>query len=387
MILKLWSICAGSLLLPLVACLPAFTPPGQPKPTHPGRPGEPGEPSGPRLSQGFTIHWMTTTDANAVRRGRDYSALFDFAGVPVQRDCAVLYEHEFAEEVRSKGFEVLRDPGYVTRLRTQLRAAMDQKVPDRNFRGIICLDIEFMVPWWGERTNGHGLSKKIPHGVRYHDAWAAYMERTQPDLRQRTREDQERILKQSYEAAVRDWYELVFQEARRLRPQAQLSGYGLPLGSRHDNDYAGPKAAEFRKGNDDVRWMIDVSDCILLPLYQDKIMNPGIERQVAPRRITVKQGREFIESNIAEARRLARGKRVYVLAMINYPDHVKDFEPDAAGRPLNKSNLDAMFKWPHEAGADGLIIWSHFMDEAGFAAQQREWVTRIAPILGPLAGE
>lgn len=382
---RLWSICAGVLLLPLAACLPDMTlPSGQPEPPAPA---EPGPPDGPRLSQGFTIHWMTTTDAQAVQRGRDYSALFDFAGVPVRRDCVVLYEHEFAEEVRTKGFEVMRDPAYVSRLRTKLRSTLEARVPDRDFRGIICLDIEFMVPWWGERTRGHGLSSKIPHGVRYHDAWAAFMERTQPDLLRRSNEEQERMLKQSYEATVREWYELVFQEARRLRPNAQLSGYGIPSGSRHDNDYAGAKASEFRKGNDDLRWMIDVSDCVLLPLYQDKVMDPKIERQVAPRRITVKQGREFIESNVAEARRLARGKRVYVLAMITYPDHVKDYEPELAGKPLNDSNLEAMFKWPHEAGADGLILWNHFIDEQGFQSMQREWTNRIAPILRPLASE
>ncbi|MFZ4575156.1 MAG: hypothetical protein ACOYN0_12210, partial [Phycisphaerales bacterium] len=317
-----------------------------------------------------------------VKRGFNWSERFDFGGVPVRRDAIVLYEHWFAADVREKGFEVTRAAGYRETLRRTMRECLDKRVPRRDEDGLICIDIEFACPWWGDRTGGPGLSAKIPHATKYYDAWEKYIERAEPTLvLGRGPEERERALRVSYEGAVRAWFAMVVEEARAQRPGAKFAFYGIPNGSRHDNDYAGAKAAEHQGLNDRAKWMIDLADCVMLPLYQDKAIVKGNEVQRSPREITEKQGRDFIASNIAEAKRLAGDKPVYVLASMLYPDYTKDYLPNAAAKPLNPENREAMFRLPKECGADGLIFWIHFDSAETFRTMQREYSERVAPVL------
>jgi hypothetical protein len=350
---------------------------GQPEP-----PESPAPPGGPRLSDGFTLHWMTTTDDGEVKRGFNWSERFEFGGLPVRRDAVVLYEHWFADDVREKGFGMTRESGYRDRLRARLRECLDKRVPARDFGGMICIDIEFACPWWGDRTNGPGLSPKIAHGTKYYDEWEKYIERSEGSLISGRRgAERERALGTSYESAVRAWFTMVVESLRDLRPAAKLAFYGIPNGSRHDSDYVGTKGEGVRALNDRARWMVELTDCVMLPLYQDKVIVRGLERQSTPREITEAQGRAFIETNITEAKRLAGEKPVYVLASLMYPDYIKDYLPDSAGKPLNAENLDAMLRMPKRYGAAGLIFWTHFDSAETFRSLQREFSTRARPVL------
>ena len=322
---------------------------------------------------------MTTTSDQELARGLDWSSRFDFGGVPMRRDAAVLYEHEFALEVREKGLGITTKAGYRSRLRQQLLRVLDTRVADPRFEGVICLDIEFLHPWWeGDRE----ATPEFRRGMSQFELWRRHLEESDAGLlRSRTSGSRDAILRRTYEGAVRAWYCMIVDECRTLRPYAKIGFYGIPAGSRHDRDYAKPEGKTHRDANDKVRWMIDISDCVLLPLYQDKVILRGLERQVTPREIPPDLGRAFIDTNIAEARRLAGRKPVYVVAMMTYPDWIKDYLPTMAERPMNDENLAAMFMWPKEYGADGLVIWDHFEGAPKFRALQKEYGERIEPAL------
>jgi len=322
---------------------------------------------------------MTTTSDQELARGLNWSARFDFGTVPVRRDAAVLYEHDFGLDVREKGLGITTQPGYRSRLRQQLARVLDKRVPDTRFEGVICLDIEFLHPWWeGDRE----VTPEFRRGMDQFELWRFHLQANDPELIQhRNLHSRNEIFRRTYEGAVRAWYGMIVDECRSLRPYAKFGFYGIPAGSRHDRDYAKPEGQPHRDANDKVRWMIDISDCILLPLYQDKVILRDLERQVTPREIPLELGRAFIETNIAEAKRLAGRKPVYVIAMMTYPDWIKDCLPALAERPMNDDNLAALFVWPKEFGADGIVIWDHFESATKFRLLQSEYSGRIESAL------
>ena len=110
------------------------------------------------VGAGFSVHWMVTTDDRELRfgSGNDWSARMNFGSAQIQRDTLVLYEHWFASDVRTTGLSLTKESDYYERYERSLRTMLDQRVP-QGFDGYVCLDIEFLPTYYGQRTGGPNL--------------------------------------------------------------------------------------------------------------------------------------------------------------------------------------------------------------------------------------
>jgi hypothetical protein len=298
----------------------------------------------------------------------------------MRRDMKCLYEHWFAQDVRSLGVSITKEPDYYTRYARTIEQVLNERVP-QGFDGVVCIDIEFLTKFWGDRTNGPGLYPTINYGKRYYDEWYDYVRTRRPELIQGlSTEESERVLAETFEAAVREWFTFTINKMKELRPGTKFGFYGLPYGCRH-GQYARPDPNPERQANDRLNWMVEIADVQFLPLYQNRFTVPDGQRPASWYEMTIAQSRAWISDNITEARRLDANKPVYVLAFCRYPN-------ECVGREdqwLDDLALDSQFRYPKAAGADGIVIWDFISNEREYNTLRTYLNERVLPILNEVA--
>ncbi|MBS0196589.1 MAG: hypothetical protein JSR77_07510 [Planctomycetes bacterium] len=342
------------------------------------------EDSQPAGSSSFPIYWMGTTDDNEVRwrSGIKWSDRLTFGDAPVRHDSVAIYQQWIADDVRSQGISITTGPGYEATLRETMTRAFADRVPRADFSGYVLLDIEFIPLLWGKRTGGPDLFMEADHGPHQFDLWYTFVRESRPEvIRDLGTEAAERALADAYERAVRDWLTMMFRVARELRPQAKFCYYGMPMGSRHVN-YNGPDPNTWRQRNDRCSWLIDLQDALMVPLYQDRFTVPDGQTPRGPYENTIAQSTDWIVSNMREAKRIAGAKPVLVLAWAKYMEFVTGHEKQF----LSTINLDHMFRLPKQNGADGMVLWDHFDNQADYTAAQQFMDANVNGILVQLAG-
>ncbi|MBX3411066.1 MAG: hypothetical protein KF859_14420, partial [Phycisphaeraceae bacterium] len=372
---RLWSKCSKALLVAVIAAAPATSTLVRADDVTGGNNPRP-----------YTVHWMVTTDDVDLRWGAgiDWSARVDFGGVNITRDTLVLYEHWFASDVKAQGFGLtLRDTGYYARYEQSLRTMLDRRVP-QGFDGYICLDIEFAPKYWGRRTGAPDFYPNFPFYVKYYDEWYDFVRTQRPEwIANKNSEEMEHILASTYEEAVRHWFTYTFARVRQFRPGAKVTNYGMPFGSRH-GQYHRPAPNPWRDRNDSLSWYVDLCDALFVPLYQNRFTVAPGQVPSDTHEITVAQSRDWIFSNITEARRISQGKPVYVLAM---PRYAGTALRELGHNFLNDLAADHMFLLPKEAGADALVVWDHIRNEQSFNEFQAYMNSHVLPRIAQTLGQ
>lgn len=318
--------------------------------------------------QDFPMWWMaTSSEADARANGFEWADRLAFADLSIRRDAAVLYEHFYAADVREQGLSLTqRDPDYWERFERVMAEVLDRHVPNPAFNGLLLIDTEFLCLFWGDRTGGPGIYPVLDYGRRPYDEWYSYIRDHRPDLlRGLTTAEAEEVLRSTYESAAREWTERQYSTVRRLRPHAKLCRYGLPAGSRHDH-YNLPDPNPWKELNDRASWLTALQDVVLVVLYQDKYTVPAGVRPRHQREMTVAQARDWISSNVAEARRTSQGKPVYALVYMRYQEFVTNHE----SRLLEPATLEIMLEGPRPQGVDGMVIWDHIASREQFDETQ-----------------
>ena len=371
---RLWSKCSKALLVAVIAAAPATTTLVRADDVTGGNNPRP-----------YTVHWMVTTDDLDLRWGAgiDWSARVDFGGVNIRRDMLVLYEHWFASDVKAQGFGLtLSDPGYYTRYEQTLRTMLDRRVP-QGFDGYVCLDIEFAPKYWGRRTGGPEIYPVFNFGRKYYDEWYDFVRMHRPEwIANQGSEEMEHTLARTYEEAVQHWFSFTVARCRQFRPGTKWGFYGLPFGARHDQ-YNRPDPNPWRQRNDSLSWIVDISDCIFMALYQNRFTIPAGQTPSDWSEMTIAQSRDWIISNVREGRRISQGKPVFVLAMPRYVSSARNHGLDY----LDNLAADSMFLVPKEAGADGLAIWDHILNETNYNEFQSYMNSHVLPRVAQTIGQ
>jgi hypothetical protein len=329
--------------------------------------------------QSFPVWWMaTSSEADARVNGFEWADRVQFADLQVRRDAAVLYEQFYAADVREQGLSLTqRDPQYWERFEQVMAQVLDRYVPNPAFNGLLLIDTEFLCLFWGDRTGGPGIYPVLDYGRRPYDEWYSFIRDHRPELiRGLSSAEAEEVLRSTYESAAREWTERQYATVRRLRPHAKLCRYGLPAGSRHDH-YNLPDPNPWKALNDQAAWLTALQDVVLVVLYQDKYTVPAGVRPRHQREMTVHQARDWINSNMAEARRVAQGKPVYALVYMRYQEFVTNHESQL----LDPSTLEIMLEGPRPQGADGMVIWDHIASRTQFDETQVYVDAHLVPSL------
>jgi hypothetical protein len=314
------------------------------------------------------MYWMASSNEKDAReKGFKWADRVTFGDAPVNRNCAVLYEQWYAQDVKDRGLSITQtDAAYWGRFDAAIRTALDKYAPGADYSGLILLDTEFLPLFWGDRTGGPGIYPVSDYGRKPFDAWFAHIRDHRPEvIRGKNPKASEDALRESYESAVREWHEHQYATARQLRSHARFCRYGLPAGSRH-GQYSQGDPNPWKQLNDRAAWLTQLQDVVLVVLYQDKYTVAAGKQPRNSREMTQDQARDWIVSNLAEAKRTAMGKPVYALAYLRYQEFVTGHESKLLEGPA----LDCMLTLPRQAGASGLVIWDHIDSQSQFQETQ-----------------
>jgi hypothetical protein len=304
----------------------------------------------------FTVHWAAITCPQELRwrTNVDWAQTIEFEGAPIKKDTVVLYEHDFLLDVRTTGLSITTDSDWYTQYDNRLDALVQSKIPDPDFAGNVCIDVEFIALTWGNRTGGPGLSPQTPAAPRrYFDEWYDYIRTRRPELiANMNSQQQENALRTSYEQATKDLFLRTIQRLQTLRPNAKFGYYAQPL--RRNGEYSNPaQLPAVRAYNDSLRWLFDAQDVFFLELYQRFFVAETPQQVNWNVRWPKADLERLMRGNIEEARRVAGEKPVYVLTMVRF----SELTPGHELEPLPDDLYDLAIRSPKEYGADGLVIW------------------------------
>ncbi len=262
-------------------------------------------------------------------------------GMNVRQDIVIFYDHRFGlyprfagSEVRNGGIPQATDMG---KHLAQVRKDLDRDMPDRNFAGIAVIDYEGWWPDW-ETQN-----------VEIKRASQQYARQRNPG---KTAAQIDQIAKAEFEVAAKSVMLETLLLCKQARPKAKWGYYAYP-------DLWRPE----RFATATYAWLWEASDVIMPSIYALKKSVPDAGSP-KPTEIKLSDYKKEITDVIALSRRYA-GPNKPVLPFVWFRYH--DVNKDYANQLVNDMDLDAMMNVPKAAGADGVIIWNHIVEQ--------RWVT------------
>ena len=324
-------------------------------------------------SKPFVMLWNVTTDAWDLQSGekKDWTNMVDFGGVPMVKDIVVLYEHRLGHFPREGPQQFAYNAAMLARHVSKVREDLIRQIPDPDYDGIAVIDYEGWVPWWEINT---------PEIKRN---WREFLESRSPNpLHGLTGPDEERVLRTTFVAVVKEFLIATIDACRETRPNAKWSMYDYPCSyggtaAVYDN----PGANKYRDRNDELQWLWDRFDVFTPSLYSWRATVP----EGAPRdkryEYTPQEHRAFLTALVAESVRLAEGKPVYTYF---WPRYLPTAGPRYEDRWFNDVTLDVFFQAVHGSDADGVIIWDNIKGRGQFDVIQEFMNEELIPRLLPL---
>lgn len=155
--------------------------------------------------------------------------------------------------------EIASDPTFYARHTAEYTADLNATIPDRNFTGVVMIDYEHFWPAW----EWSGPSQP---------AWRNYIKTQRPELLAGKLESEwEAIFAQSFRDEVKQYWIFTANLTRQLRPKAQVTFYGLPLGTYwifNGYSQAGVNLTRYRDIHErELAWYWDLVDVVTPTIY------------------------------------------------------------------------------------------------------------------------
>lgn len=330
----------------------------------------------------FRYYWSVTTDWRERARGNPWSDQVRFDEDVLSRDFVIFYQHLTGNYPKAGPHLAMR-PGYMEAHLEKLEKDVVSLIPDPEFDGVAILDFEIFRAVWDRTPNRP--SKAGPEALDndFQDDWRDYIRSTNPAFDSMSPSEQEEHLRQTYEAAVRDFFLETLERARALRPHAKWGFYGYPIRFVDMRREAPRGVISYGDGthrasrlNDRLQWMWDAVDVVSPSLYAPRvIVAPG--EHICEDEYTAAEDWEFMQNMIAESKRVAGGKPVIPFIGMNY-NTPRDC---LRGQRINDANLYSQVMAPAELGADGAILWGDINNRADMREWQMMLDRRIMPLM------
>lgn len=336
----------------------------------------------------FRYYCSITTDPYERRQGRYWSQDLEFDPEVMSPDFMILYQHLLGNYPKG-GPHLAQEPGYMDDHLAAIEADLDWLIPDKDFDGVAVIDYEIWRAVW-ERTPS--VPSDLPPDAEDRDLqqdWRDYMRSVTPGFDSMSESEQEDLLRESYQNAVRDFFLATLERCRQLRPNAKWGFYGYPMRffrwapreaprnviSYGDGTHAGSAF------NDRLQWMWDAVDVITPSIYTPNvIVEPGEE--VCRSQSTAEESWEFIGNMIAEARRVANGKPV-----LPFISKMYQMRGCRQWQDVDDEELFHQVFGPARLGADGAILWGGINNYQEFVGWQNTLDNRILPLMAAALDE
>lgn len=333
----------------------------------------------------YTVYWGVTTKIGYLRKtGIDWANKIDFNGAPINSKVTLFYQSNMGDYPLAGPHIPLMTPGYMDSHISRIQKHLDQYMPDPNYDGLGIIDYETWRPIWELTPNEHSSKPIDAHDYDFRNDWEEYMTIVQPaKMKSLSGQTRELYLRDTYEGASRDFYLATLAECRRLRPNAKWTFYGYPMKIYRDSQRVGPGiigygnlTSQASAANDRLAWLWGAVDFLNPSLYAVKRTVPTKEDISMPAEENLPhQNVEYILTNVAESVRLANGKPVLPMVWTRY---------QSAGLGytfLNDTNLYHQLELPHQAGANGIILWDGVKSPQTYSQLQDFMTTSLAPAI------
>lgn len=332
-----------------------------------------------RTTQPFRLFWGVETNHDDYRwRNARWAESIDVGTTAVSYDFVLFYQRYLGIEPRA-GYHVTMAPGYMDAHRAALAVQIARWIPDPNFDGFVCIEWEYAPFGWLGRSENPQPNDPLAVDRDYGDDWYEYMQQSRPtELIGLSGQALEDYLKQTHDAAARNWFEVTQGEFRRLRPLAKLGWYNQP--NRTYLDYYWPGPTPMKTFNDSTPWLWDQVDVLFPDIYAVRYTLPSNDQ--TPTDSTQNRPQEndrYIRSNIRECKRLAPGKPIIPIVHALYVNNI-----NYDGQFMNPMNLAQTINIPHEEGALGIILWDAMESQQEADALEGYLQSSFLPFISPL---
>lgn len=336
-----------------------------------------GEP-GPQPSPTFDVYWYVGSPQTGLGL-----VPFDFRGIPINTTDLRMFGPIGLYPVAGVHMAA-SDPSYMERHLAKLREDIEAQVPP-GFAGYLCFDWESWFPVWELTPNVPSSEPADALDQDFRDDWRDYIRARQPELLAGlSAQEQENALRTSYEQAAKDFFLASLLECKRLRPNAKVGFYLLPLITPW-NVWMGDMDTIRRWSDERLQWLWDAADAVFPCVYQSYEIDESIPYRASPstynqieanRRIHPEDNQRVMDAIIDESIRVARGKPVIPLIWSRFSPVDGDC---SRARLITRDNLQQMVDTPRNRGCAGLIVWDYY-----YTPQQRtEFMDFFDRLMGP----
>ena len=333
-------------------------------------------------AEDFSVHFVASDKGqNPSTREDDY----DWHGANIDTDEVVLLEPCWAGNYPFAGVHMTFEPGFWAAHLDQLRRHIERFVPDENYTGLIIVDYESWRPIWDRTKNEPGTSDPAAWDKDFKDDWREFARVRYADRLQGLNAAQkEEVFRETYEDAAREFFVRTIREIKRVRPHAKAGYFAIPVKRYGSNETPagvigyGNLSYTASQLNDRLSWVGDECDFVMPNVYGVRVGIPeGEPYDNNAGEAPAFRNAEYIYSSVAEARRMARGKPVYVIGSTRYWSGRAYPDPSM---PMAALDMQQQFEYSRLAGASGLVLWHHKP-----TTPDDVFIPYVASTLGPIA--
>lgn len=340
-------------------------------------------------SDAFRYYLCYTTGGDDRQQGNDWGSQLQFDDWLMDREAVILYQHHLGNFPRAGVHMVYSTPTYMQDHLARVAWAVDKFVPNPDFSGVAIIDYEIWRCEWDRTPNVPSPLGPDAEDRDFKDDWRDHVLMTYPHFKSMSPSEQEDFLRDTYEQACADFYLATLRLCQEMRPKAKWGFYGYPSKIfKHQTDTPknvigyGDHTHRASQINDRLRWMWEAVDALFPSYYAPRYtLLAGEPSQCPNQEASREEDREFLRSNVAEARRLSKGKPVYAVSWLRY------HTPNKGCRFyefLNEINLRNQFEVPYLAGADGVVLWGNLLNEADYLSEQAYFDRMFIPTLADI---
>lgn len=330
---------------------------------------------------GFRYYFSVTTDPQERKNGNHWSDQLSFDTEVLSRDFVILYSHD-AGNYPVQGPHIAQAPGYLEAHLLELTADVERQIPDPEFSGVAIIDYEDFRAIWDRTPNSPSSGGPEAHDEDFQDDWRDYIRSVNPQFDGMNSNQQEQHLRETYEAAIRDFFLATLAKCRELRPNAKWGFYGYPLRfykwrreaptsviSYDDGSHAGSRF------NDRLQWMWDAVDVVSPSVYPAMVV-PNDGEEICSREYSAEEEWIYLQNMIRESQRVGGGKPVlpFITGRFYLP---KDC---LAGQEIRPIQIYNQVLGPARHGAQGAILWG----DINSRSQAMEWQAALDNSFLPL---
>ncbi len=267
--------------------------------------------------------------------------------VPMRAKTVIVYEFDLPYDLR-QGPHVADSPASLQSLRDHVRASVERLIPDPSFDGYGVIDWESWFPLW---VAAQHRSTTYPHiWPRWVDHMRANRATEVAGLRGT---DLESKYRETFDAAARAIFLAMLDTAKQTRPNTKWGYYSFPNPVLSGYAAANNGSNFWMDRNDRLSWLYEAQTAVYPCLYIQRKSFADSVRITRNTQSHEADNRSFIETNMAEARRVAGDKPILPFVWMRYHDGNAEY----GLQTLNDFDLQVSFELPKELGAKGIIVW------------------------------